>query len=40
MEPEFEAGNNKKYKVEVIWDNAVYTNKVKGYLLSLDYLVI
>ena len=36
---EFEPGNNKKYKVEVIWDNAIYANKTKGYLLGLYYLI-
>ena len=24
MEPEFEAGDSKEYKVEAIWDSAVY----------------
>ena len=27
MELEFEAGNNKEYKVKAIWDSAVYANK-------------
>lgn len=33
-------GNNKKYKLKVIWDNAVHTKEVDGYLLGLYYLVI
>ena len=36
---EFETGNNKKYKVKAIYDNAVYTNKAKGYLRGLYYFV-
>ena len=39
-ELEFEAGNSKEYKVEIIWDNAIYTNKGKGHLPSLYYLVV
>ena len=39
MELEFEAGNSKEYKVEIIWDSAVFGNKAKGYLLGLYYLV-
>ena len=39
-ELEFEAGNGKKYKVETIWDSAVYANESEsGQLLSLYYLV-
>ena len=38
--PEFEPGNNKEYKVEVIWDSAVYTRESEsGHLLGLYYLV-
>ena len=39
--PELDAGNNsKEYKMEAIWDGAVYANKLEsGYLLSLYYLV-
>ena len=34
------AGNNEEYKVEAIWDSAVYTSKLKsGQLPSLYYLV-
>lgn len=37
---ELEAGDSNKYKVEAIWDGAVYTKKSKsGYLLGLYYLV-
>ena len=36
---EFEAGNNKKYKVDVIQDSAVYTKESARQLLGLYYLV-
>ena len=36
---EFEPGNDKKYKVEAIWNNAVYAKEADGYLLGLYYLV-
>ena len=39
-ELEFEAGNSKKYKVETIWDRAVYANELElGQLPGLYYLV-
>ena len=38
-EPEFDAGNNKEYKVEAIIDSAVYTKEAEGSLLGLYYLV-
>ena len=38
-EPGFDAGNNKKYKVEVIIDSIVYTKEIEGHLPSLYYLV-
>ena len=41
--PELDANNDnsKKYKVETIWDSAVYINKLKSYHLpGLYYLVI
>ena len=41
--PELDAGNkdSKEYKVEIIWDSAVYANKLKlGHLLNLYYLVV
>ena len=40
---ELDAGNkdSKKYKVEAIWDNAVYANKLEsGHLPGLYYLVV
>lgn len=37
--PKFETGNDKKYKVEAIQHNKVYTKKVDKYLLGLYYLV-
>ena len=39
----FNSGNNngKKYKVEAIWNSAVYANRVKsGHLLGFYYLVV
>ena len=38
-EPEFNAGDNKEYKVEAIKDSAVYAKKAEGYLSGLYYLV-
>lgn len=36
----FNSGNNnKKFKIEIIWDNAVYAKKLTGYLLAFYYLV-
>ena len=40
MELEFKAADSKEYKMEVIWNNAVYANKAKSYLLKHYYLVI
>ena len=37
--PEFELGNDKKYKVEAIRDSAVYAKKADGDLPGLYYLV-
>ena len=39
--PEFNANdNNKKYKIEAIWDSMVYTMKLEsGHLPELYYLV-
>ena len=39
LEPEFDAGDNKEYKVEAIIDSAVYAKKAKGHLPGLYYLV-
>lgn len=33
-------GKNKKYKVEEIWDSAVYTKKSKSYLSGFYYLIL
>ena len=39
-ELDFKARNSKKYKIEVVQDSAVYTNKLKvGYLSGFYYLV-
>ena len=38
-EPEFNAGNNKKYEVEAIIDSAVNAKEAEGHLPSLYYLV-
>lgn len=38
--PEFKMGNNKKYKIEVIQNSAVYTKEIDRYLLRLYYLVV
>ena len=41
LELELKAGNNKEYKVEAIWDSAVYARKLEsGYLQGLYYLVV
>ena len=37
--PEFDAGNNKKYKVEAIIDSAVYAKKAEEHLPGLYYLI-
>ena len=38
---EFEVGDNgNEYKVEVIWDIAVYARKSEGHLPGLYYLVL
>ena len=37
---EFDAGDNEEYKVEAIWDSAVYARELKsGYLPGLYYLI-
>ena len=38
-EPEFDAGDNKEYKIEAIKDSAVYAKEAEEHLLSLYYLV-
>ena len=37
--PEFDVGNNKKYKIKAIIDSIVYTNEAKGSFPGLYYLV-
>ena len=38
--PELDVGeDSNEYKVEAIWDNAVYARKWKGHLLKLYYLI-
>ena len=37
---EFEAGYDKEYKVNSIWDSVVYAKKLEGQLLRLYYLVL
>ena len=39
MQLKFEAGNNKEYEVNGIWDSAVYAKKSAGQLPGLYYLV-
>ena len=39
LEPEFNAGNNKKYEVEAIKDSAVYAKEIEKHLPGLYYLV-
>lgn len=36
----FNVGNNKKYKIDIIENNAIYTSKKKSYLPSLYYLLV
>ena len=37
---EFEAKNNKKYKIEAIINDIIYGHKAKNYLLGIYYLVL
>ena len=37
--PEFDVGNNKKYKVEAIKNSAVYAQEVERHLSGLYYLI-
>ena len=39
MQLEFDAGNDKTYKFDGIWNSAVYARKLIGQLLGLYYLV-
>ena len=39
-ELDFEASNCKKYRVEAIWDSAIYANKLEiGHLQGVHYLI-
>ena len=38
-EPKFDNSNNKKYKVKVIKDSAIYIKETKEYLSRLYYLI-
>ena len=38
-EPEFDIGNNKKYKIKAIRNNAIYAKEAKRHLAGLYYLV-
>ena len=38
-EPEFDAGDNKEYKIKAIIDSAFYAKEVERHLLGLYYLV-
>ena len=40
MNFKFEISNNKKYNIESIWDNAVYTKNSVKQLLILYYLIL
>ena len=40
MQLEFEAGDDKEYKVDGIWDSAIYSKESAGQLLGLYYLVL
>ena len=39
MQLAFEAGNNKKYKVDGIWDSTVYVKESAGQISRFYYLV-
>ena len=38
-EPEFDADDNKEYKVKAIKASAIYAKKLEGHLLGLYYLI-
>ena len=40
MQLEFEAGNDKEYEIDGIWDSAVYARESAGQLSGLYYLVL
>lgn len=37
--PEFEIGNNKRYEIEAIQDNAIHAKEADGYLPGLYCLI-
>lgn len=37
--PKSDTGNDKEYKVETIWNGAVYVKKIDGHLSGIYYLV-
>ena len=37
--PEFDVGNNKKYKVEAILDSTIYVKEAEEHLPGLYYLI-
>ena len=39
LEPEFDVGDNKEYKLEAIKNSIVYAKEAKGHLPGLYYLV-
>lgn len=36
---DFNTGNNEKYKIEAIWDSAVYVGKIENHLPNFNYLI-
>ena len=38
-ELEFDADNSEEYKMEEIWDSAIYVRKLESHLLGLYYLI-
>ena len=40
LEKKFEARNNKKYKIKLIINSAIYNKKIENQLLGLYYLVL
>ena len=40
IELECNAGNSQEFKVEAVWENAIYANKAEGHLPGLYYLIV
>ena len=38
-ELDFEVNNSKEYKVEAIWESAIYAKKLEGHLIGFYYLI-